>query len=63
MTRKQLRDTLKDILAASRERRWKSDRCGESRGKDQDAEESEYGAGRDRSWYAGTEKGDSQVGE
>ena len=60
---KQLIDTLKDILAAERERRWKSGRCGKSGGGDRDTEESEYGAGSDGSRDAGTETGDTQVGE
>ena len=42
--RKQLDATLKEILVAARERRWKSGRCGEGGG-DRDTDESEYGAG------------------
>ena len=60
--RKQLSATLKDILATAREQRWKSDRCGGGRG-NREAEESEDGAGRDGSRDAGTDTGDSQVGE
>ena len=54
--------TLKDISAAARERRWRYVRRGGGGG-DRDAYESEYGAGSDGYWYAGTETGDSQVGK
>ena len=57
-SRKQLSDTLKDISAAARERRWKSGRRGGGGGY-RNAEESEYGAGRDGSWDGGTETGDA----
>ena len=60
--RKQLSDTLKDILVAARERRWKSDRCGGGGG-DREVAESESGVGSNGPHDAGTEKGDSQVGE
>ena len=61
-TGKQLSATLKDILAAARERRWKSGRLGGG-GLDRYVEESEDGAGRNWSRDAGTETGDTQVGE
>ena len=61
--RKQLRATLKYISLAARERRWKSGRSGKSGGGERGAGGVEYGAGRDGSWYAGTEIGDAQVGE
>ena len=61
--RKKLSDSLKDILAVARERHWKSGRHGESRGEDRDEEESEYGAGSDGYWCAGTETGEAQVGK
>ena len=57
--RKQLSNTLKEILAASREQRWKSGRCGESGGRDRDAEESEDGERSYVSRYAGTQTGDA----
>ena len=59
---KQLIATLKDILAAARERRWKSGRLGGG-GLDRYVEESEDGAGSNWSRDAGTETGDTQVGE
>ena len=61
-TRKLLSATIKDILAAAREWRWKSGTRGGDGG-DRDTEESEYGAGNDGSRYAGTETGDVQVRE
>ena len=61
--RNQLSSKLKDILATARERRWKSDRRGESGGEYRDAYESEDGEGSDGSWYSGTDTGDAQVGE
>ena len=60
--RKQLSATLKYILEAARERRWKSGRCGGGRG-DRDVEESEDGAGRNGYRGAGTDTGDAQVGK
>ena len=60
---KQLSATLKYILAETRERRWKSGRCGEGGGGDRDAEKSENGAGRNGSRGAGKETGNAQVGE
>ena len=60
--RKQLSDTLKEILEAARDRRWKSSRHGGGRG-DRNAAEPEDGAGRNGSWDAGTEIDDDQVGE
>ena len=60
--RKYLSARLKEIPEAARERRWKSGRHGGG-GIDRDAEESEDGAGIDRSRDAGTETGDSQVGK
>ena len=59
---KYLSATLKDILEAARERRWKSGRRG-WRGGDRDAEDLEDGAGRDGSQDSGTDTGDAQVGE
>ena len=56
-----LGDTLKDILAVARERRWKSGRRGGGGG-DRDAEESEDKVGSDRYRDAGMETGDAQVG-
>ena len=61
--RKYLSATLKWISAVARERRWKSDRRGDSGGGERDTEESEGGAGSDGSQYAGTEIGDYQVGK
>ena len=58
----QLSATLKWILEAARERRWKSGRRG-GRGGDRDTEESEDGAGRYGSRDSGIEKGGAQVGE
>ena len=58
----QLSATLTDISAAARKRRWKYGRRGGGRG-DRDAEESEEGAGRDRSRDDRKETGDAQVGE
>ena len=58
----QLSATLKEILATAWERCWKSGRIGGGGG-DRDTEESEYGAGSDGSRDAGTETGDTQVGE
>ena len=63
MARKQLSAKLKDLLVAAREQRWKSGSSGKSGGGDRDAEDSEDGAGRDGSWYTGTETGDAHVGE
>ena len=56
----QLSATLEYILAAARTRRWESGRCGEG---GVGREESESDAGSDGPWYAGTDTGDSQVGE
>ena len=53
--------TLKDILAAARERRWKFGRRGKSGGGEMGVEDSEYGAGSDGYRYSGTETGDAQV--
>ena len=62
VARKQLSNTLKVIVAAARERRWKSSkRVGGGVGRD--AAELEDGAGSDGSWGAGTETGDAQVCE
>ena len=61
-TRKQPSDTLKDILAAARDRRWKSGRRGGGEG-NRNTSESEDGAGRNGSWDAGTETGDTKVGK
>ena len=52
--RKQLSATLKDILEAARERRWKYGRHGWGVG-DRDAERSEDGEGKDGSQDAGKE--------
>ena len=61
-SRKQLSATLKYIPVATKERRWKSGRRGGGGG-DRDLEKSEDGSGSDGSQDAGTETGDSQVGE
>ena len=61
--RKQLSATLKEILAATRERRWKSGRRGRGGGGERESEESEEGTGRDGSRDDGTETGDAKVGE
>ena len=60
MSRNQLSARFKDILAAARERCWKSGRCCKG---DREAEESEDGAGSDGYRDAGTETGDAQVVE
>ena len=60
-SRNQLSATLKDILAAARERRWKPVRDGKSGGGDRNADESEDGEERDGYRYAGTETGDTQL--
>ena len=60
VARKQLSATLKYILAAARERRWKSGRRGRGGG-DNDAEESEDVTESDGSRDAGMETGDAQV--
>ena len=54
--------TLKDILEAARERRWKSGRRG-WRGGDRYAEDSYYESERCGYQYSGTETGDVQVGK
>ena len=61
-SRKQLRATLKDILAEAMDRCWESGRRGRGGGY-RDAEESEYGSRSDGYRDAGTETGDAQVGE
>ena len=58
--RKQLRATLKEILAPARERHWKSGRRGEGGG-GREVADSESGAWNDGHQYAGTETGDAQV--
>ena len=60
--RKQLSATLKEIPEAARERHWKSGRRGGGGGY-KGAEESEYGAGSDGYRDAGTDTGETQVGE
>ena len=62
-SRKQLSYTTKEISVVARERRWESGRRGGGVGGDRDAEESEDEAGSDRYRYAGTETGDTPVGE
>ena len=57
--RKHLSATLEDILAAARERRWESGRCGEVRG---GREVSKSDAGLYGPWYYGMEIGDAWVG-
>ena len=57
---KQLSATLKEILVAARERRWKSVRRGGGGG-DIDTMELEYGEGSDGSRDASMETGDAQV--
>ena len=60
--RKQLSDTLKEISAAAKERRWKSVKR-DGGGGDMDVEESVYGAGSNGYQGAGTETVDVQVGK
>ena len=55
---KQLIATLKDILPAARERRWKSGRHGGGR-RDREVADSESDAGRNGPWDAGTDTGDA----
>ena len=59
---KQLSATLKCILAAEMEQRWKSGRRGGGGG-NRDADDSDDGAGSDGSRDAGTQTGDTHVGE
>ena len=54
--------TLKDILLAARDRRWKSVRHGGGGGGTEVAD-SESDTGRNGPRYAGTETGDAQAGE
>ena len=60
--RKHLSATLKFILVAARERRWKSGRCGGGGG-DREVADPGSDSGRDGTQDAGTETGDSQVGK
>ena len=60
--RKQLSATLKYILAAARERRWKLGRHGEGRG-GREVVEWESDEGGDGPRYAGTDTGDTQMGK
>ena len=60
--KKQLRDMVKDILVAARERRRKSGSHGRGGG-DRDAEESEDREVSNGYRDAGTDTGDAQVGE
>ena len=54
--------TLKNILAAARERHWKYGRHGVG-GRGREVAESESDAGSDGSQDAGTDTGDNQVGK
>ena len=60
--RKKQSATLKDIPEAARARHWKYGRCGKGRG-GREVAELDFDAGNYVSRYAGTETGDSQVGE
>ena len=60
--RKQMSATLKDILAAASERRWKSGSHGGGKGY-RNAEESEDWAGSNGYRDSGMDTGDAQVGE
>ena len=60
--RKHLSATLKYILAATRDRRWKSGRRGKG-GIGREVAEAEYDSERDGNRYAGTETCESQVGK
>ena len=62
VTSKQLSVTLKDISEAVRERRWEYGRRGGGGG-DRESAELEDGEGSYGYQDAGTETGDSQVGE
>ena len=61
-SRKQPSATLKEILAAASDWRWKFGRRGEGRG-GMEVGESESDAVSDGLRYSGTETGDAQVGE
>ena len=60
--RKHLSAILKEILLAARERRWKSGRHDEGGG-GREVAKLKFNAGSEGPRYAGTEKGDAQVGE